>query len=1088
MKPKLLLYIIQPIILLTVCCQQIQGQTNPCGVVASIYPAAQDSVVPIYTTVNFSSTSVNATSVQWLFNGQFSGITSNSWNYSVSPGVHTISLVAQNGNCSDTTTVVYFSAGTPHNIDTILLSHYGSSFHNEEGEIIEKTLDSGFILAGTQYVNNPCGAFGLLLKLREKGCIDWSKKLTDPFFCPYTKITNVYASRDSNYYIIASPYDLIKLDRNGNHIWTRRYFSNQSPLYLHHVTGDNQGNLYLAAAGSYFNSWAITKVDKDGNVIWSKIFRLSYHFPGDGSGGPPYEYVTTNGIAFLNGKIYVLGNAYTDANGYFSMLNKIDATSGTKEWQYGYKHGQPEFLEALGFVNLATYDTLLLASGAAQGIMTTLIDPQGNVRKNINAKFSTTYSPKKTKVATGSDGRIHMMQWTEQTLPLQPGYQYYTNFAEIDTSMNKYGGMVFDEYSRPWFSDIAVDLHNKLGAVGTHWGYVADAFWSSRDMRFLKVDSMVNTELFCYGIDNSYILSQPTITRLNFDYLVDSTVIAAPGLNYPFSVVDAYLESRYNCPDFIDSCSYMKLSGPKDLCSFNDTYTYKIHKNRKCSLIPQFQLPAGVVVMNSTDSTISLKFPALGTYTISAILDACFPVKDSLTIRIVSKSYPLNLGNDTTICAGTTIKLHAAKNFFSYLWNDGSTDSVLNISNPGLYWVETIDSCNNVLRDSIAITSFYLPITIGPDRTKCNNDTLHLNGPPGFISYAWSNNYNISSSNSQNTIINPSVDTAYYLKAEKLPGCFSFDTVQVTVFHSPPIDIGADTSICRGDTLLLNAGPGFTQYTWSNNLNSQQVFVATAGSYSVTAFTVQGCRSSDTLKINQLLPLPVIALNPDPSLCIGDTRVLDAGPGYKSYSWNTGSNSQSITVSNIGQYSVSVIDNNGCKGGDTTMILQMLALPSGFLGPDTAICSYGDLQLKTTINFNQYTWSNGSLSSFIIIKKPGLYWLRVKDGSGCFGKDSIIVDLKQCLKGFFMPTVFTPNNDGKNDLLKPLLLGDVAQYRFWIYNRWGELVFETTDLKRGWNGMYKGQPQNSGVFVWMCQYQFEGETPKQEKGTAVLIR
>ena len=87
-----------------------------------------------------------------------------------------------------------------------------------------------------------------------------------------------------------------------------------------------------------------------------------------------------------------------------------------------------------------------------------------------------------------------------------------------------------------------------------------------------------------------------------------------------------------------------------------------------------------------------------------------------------------------------------------------------------------------------------------------------------------------------------------------------------------------------------------------------------------------------------------------------------------------------------------------------------------------------------------------------------------------------------------MPTGFTPNTDGKNDLLKPILLGDVVQYKFWIYNRWGELVFETTDLNRGWNGTYKGLPQNSGVFVWMCQYQFEGETPKQEKGTAVLIR
>lgn len=88
-----------------------------------------------------------------------------------------------------------------------------------------------------------------------------------------------------------------------------------------------------------------------------------------------------------------------------------------------------------------------------------------------------------------------------------------------------------------------------------------------------------------------------------------------------------------------------------------------------------------------------------------------------------------------------------------------------------------------------------------------------------------------------------------------------------------------------------------------------------------------------------------------------------------------------------------------------------------------------------------------------------------------------------------LPTGFTPNNDGKNDLLKPILLGDVVQYiDFGSIIAGGNLIFETTNLTRGWNGTYKGQPQNIGVFVWMCQYQFEGETLKQEKGTAVLIR
>ena len=77
---------------------------------------------------------------------------------------------------------------------------------------------------------------------------------------------------------------------------------------------------------------------------------------------------------------------------------------------------------------------------------------------------------------------------------------------------------------------------------------------------------------------------------------------------------------------------------------------------------------------------------------------------------------------------------------------------------------------------------------------------------------------------------------------------------------------------------------------------------------------------------------------------------------------------------------------------------------------------------------------------------------------------------------------------GKNDLLKPILLDTVVQYRFWIYNRWGELIFETTDPTKGWDGKHKGQPQSNNVFVWQCTYQFENEPVKKAKGTFVLIR
>ena len=138
--------------------------------------------------------------------------------------------------------------------------------------------------------------------------------------------------------------------------------------------------------------------------------------------------------------------------------------------------------------------------------------------------------------------------------------------------------------------------------------------------------------------------------------------------------------------------------------------------------------------------------------------------------------------------------------------------------------------------------------------------------------------------------------------------------------------------------------------------------------------------------------------------------------------------------------------------------------------------------------FQSYLWNTGSNNSSITITQPGQYWLKVKNNVGCIGLDTIVVLPKNCLKGFFMPTAFTPNNDGKNDIMKPILLGNVKEYRFYIYNRWGQLIFQTIDLSKGWNGTYQGLNQDGNVFVWVCTYQFENEPVQNKKGTFVLIR
>jgi gliding motility-associated-like protein len=495
-----------------------------------------------------------------------------------------------------------------------------------------------------------------------------------------------------------------------------------------------------------------------------------------------------------------------------------------------------------------------------------------------------------------------------------------------------------------------------------------------------------------------------------------------------------------------------------------------------------------VRIIQQTDSSLTVKFDSFGANSIQALLPySCSPIMDSLEVAAFSKTPPLNLGPDTSICVNNTLLLKAGPKFYSYQWQDGSTDSILTVSTPGQYWVKVTDSCDNVLSDTITITtSASISFNVGPDRIKCNDDTIQLSAPPGFLQYTWSPAYNISALNKQQVIVNPKLDTTYFVQAEKSPGCFAYDTIRVKVNLSPAIQLGQDISFCQGDSRVLDAGNGFANYQWSIGNSSQQISVKTAGTFSVIGTTGDGCKSYDTLQVIKVFANPTVQLDGTSFLCTGATRTLDAG-SYASYAWSDGSTNRTLRINATGIYTVTVTDNNQCNGSDTVTIVTLRPSPQAFLPADTLICTYGKLQLKPLSDFKNYLWSTNELTPFITISKAGKYSLQVTDQYGCVGKDSMVVSPRDCLYGFYIPNVFTPNNDGKNDVFKPMLFGRIIKFHFAIFNRWGQKVFETTDINKGWMGDYTGT-QNTTQFVWTCTYQLEGEAVKSEKGTVILLR
>lgn len=514
-------------------------------------------------------------------------------------------------------------------------------------------------------------------------------------------------------------------------------------------------------------------------------------------------------------------------------------------------------------------------------------------------------------------------------------------------------------------------------------------------------------------------------------------------------------------------------------------------------------------------------------YSLSAPLTVSTPATPVATVTTGS----------TTICAGTNVTFNAFLNPADpaavYQWqkngiNTGNNSSTYsdNSLNNGDQVSCIITSTASCLTTATA-TSNVINMTVNPRLTPAISITASTNNicfgtPVTFTAttvnagpaphYTWfKNNINLlfdspvytdNSLNNGDVIMGVVRSSLACVTSEIVPSLPIFVTVNPLL--TPAVSITASaTAVCRNTPVTFIAtavnGGSAPVYQWKKNgqpvgnnsaiytdnalLNGDQVTCElTANSACLT--TTQANGNIITISIN---PDPVVTLDQTSTLCTGSSRVLDAG-SFSSYLWNNGSTSQIITVNSIGTYSVTVTDNNGCTGSASTSISTLFPLPSGFAPPDTAICSYGNITLKADPGYPSYVWSNGSTLASITITQPGEYWLQVTDNNDCTHKEFITVNPKECLKGFYIPTAFTPNNDGKNDVFKPMLFGNIKQYSFRIFNRWGQVVFETRDINRGWEGDQKSVNQDSNVFVWICRYQLEGESIQTEKGTVLLVK
>jgi gliding motility-associated-like protein len=287
----------------------------------------------------------------------------------------------------------------------------------------------------------------------------------------------------------------------------------------------------------------------------------------------------------------------------------------------------------------------------------------------------------------------------------------------------------------------------------------------------------------------------------------------------------------------------------------------------------------------------------------------------------------------------------------------------------------------------------------------------------------------------------------------------------------------------------------------SNTYTINNATMADVANYSVEVTGACGIVTSGSVSFALIPPAQITVQPSDISVCAGSSASLSVsatGNGL-SYQWRksgnniAGATSPTYTVnpftsSDFGSYDVVISNSCGVTVISGAASFNMLPSPANFLPLDTAICSYGKLLLQSLQPYASYTWSSGATTPTLSIDKPGIYWLQVTDNSNCVGRDSIIVDPKDCMKGIYVPNAFTPNNDGKNDFFKTLVFGKTISFKLEVFERGGQLVFQTTDPKVQWDGNIKGSKLPTGAYVWICSYQLEGGSKEIQKGTVMLLR
>jgi gliding motility-associated-like protein len=503
-----------------------------------------------------------------------------------------------------------------------------------------------------------------------------------------------------------------------------------------------------------------------------------------------------------------------------------------------------------------------------------------------------------------------------------------------------------------------------------------------------------------------------------------------------------------------------------------------------------------------------------GTYSYTITENGGCKYSSSITI---TEPAPLNLvisDSNNVYCNGicdgwATVTVNGGTLPYSYSWINGqTTQTAINLC-AGYYSLTVTDShlCPNTIAVNITDTSNFAALidTIIPPTCYgyCDGSAVVLaNGGITPYTYLWDNGQTLNTV----TLLCSGI---HQVTIHEVSGCIRNvfatipqpDEVVASVSNiTPPTCFG----FCNASVLVGTVGgtPGYT-YSWSNGQNGPNATNLCTGNISVTITDSHNC--PDTLDI--VIPnTPQIIVTtqgsniPCVEVCNGvATAFVSGGTLPFTYLWSNFQNTNPITNLCSGTYSCTITDANSCSSTTMAIIQDSVWYPNIVTtSADDTIYASQSTQLTTTIIPGaSYTWTpptglnNPNISNPIASPMVTTsYVVNITDQFGCVYLDTVVIyvlDVNCDEPDIYVPNAFTPNGDLKNDIL--YVHGNVIQeIYFTIYDRWGEKVFETRNMRVGWDGTYKGKLCDPAVYVYYLDVTCINKEKHIQKGNITIIR